>query len=251
MPFRFQNNNVALATFEAIEHDWPERRQPVTLCLRYLADSTNRRGDHSGAEQLYKQAISRGEAYLEQQPAHSQVQSDLCWTCVEYYESILDESPDRTAEADAMLALGIRHAELMLRRTPDSVQAADVLAALHFRQALVCCRSGRTDEAIPIFHQAIGEIEAICESVPWNTDYWNSAQWFHRESIQKLHAAHRDDEIDASIKKTSAWLQRISPKVANDAIPRQKVLESKTAFMELLRSIGRDHQADKLMDIGN
>ena len=240
----------ALATFEAVEHDWPERRQPVTLCLRYLAASSNCRGERAQAEQLWKQAISRGEAYLERQPGHSQVRSDLCWACVEYYGAILEDAPDRTAEADAMLALGVKHAEEMLRQTPDSVQASDVLTALHFRQALVCCRSGRMDEAAPIFLKATGEIEVLCESVPWNTDYWNSAQWFHEESIQKMHAAHRDDDIDASIKSTTAWLERLSPKVTEDAVSRKKFQEFQNAYGRLLRSIDRGHEADQLADMG-
>ena len=139
----------APSTFEQIEHDWPQRRQPVTLCLRSLADATFQRGDQVGAEQLWRDAISRGEAYVDQHPANVQARTDVCWACAEYYEAILRAAPDRTNEAEALLARGVKHAKIMRSEHPNSTQAADVLAALIFRQALVDCRTGKIDEAIP------------------------------------------------------------------------------------------------------
>ncbi len=239
----------ALATFAAVERDFPQQRQPVTLCLRSLADFSFRRGDQQEAEQLWQQAISRGEAYLEQRPTHTQVQSDLCWACVEYYERILGKAPDRAKEANALLAKGVKHAELMRSRDPESVQAIDALAALHFRQALAYCHSDRTDEAIPIFRNAVSEIEMLCESVPWNNDYWNTAQWFHLESLRKLQAAHRDQEIDAMIEQTAHWLRRMGPKVADSPLSQQRWTQTRTALATLLRTIGREHEADHLAGV--
>jgi serine/threonine protein kinase len=241
----------ALATFDAIEHEWPQRRQPVTMCIRYLADVANHRGDRVQAEQLWREAISRGESYLKDQPKHLQARNDVCWACQEYYEAILSNSPNRTDDANTILAKGVQHAEEMRRQQPDAVQAVDVLASLHFRQALVCCRAGRIDDAIPIFHTAFQEVEYLCDSVPWNTDYWNTAQWFHEESIENLHKANRDDEIDALVEQTSAWLQKLRAKVANDARSRQKIEETQTALIKVLRKFGRDHQADEFARIAN
>ena len=235
----------ALATFLAVERDWPERRQPVTLCLRSLADFSIRRDDRTEAERLWQQAISRGEAYLKQRPTHTQVQSDLCWACIEYYERILSKSPERTNEAAAILAKGVKHAEVMRSRERDSVQAIDVLAALHFRQALAYCHSDQTDKAIPIFRDATSEIEGLCESVPWNNDYWNSAQWFHLESLRKLHAAKSDEAINALIKQTTDWLQRMQPKVAGSEFSQKRLEETRTAFANVLRSTGREREAER------
>ena len=53
----------ALSTFESIEHSWPQRRQPVTLCLRSLAEFAHRRGEKATAEKLWLDSIARGDAY--------------------------------------------------------------------------------------------------------------------------------------------------------------------------------------------
>jgi serine/threonine protein kinase len=239
----------ALATFDAIEHEWPKRRQPVTMCFRYLAEVANHRGDRAQAEQLWRDSIARGESYLKDQPKNLEARNDVCWACQEYYEAILSSSPNRAEDAKAILAKGVQHAEEMRRQQPDSVQAVDVLASLHFRQALVCCREDRIDDAIPIFHTAIEEVEYLCESVPWNDDYWNTAQWFHEESIKNLHKANKNDEIDALTEQTNIWLRKLSAKVVNDSRSQQKVQETQTAFVKLLRSIHRDYEADEFAGV--
>src|SRR5262249_25487381 len=103
----------ALAMYDDIERGWPARPQPVTQCLRYLADLSNRRGQKQQAEQYWRSAISRGEAYLKQNPANTQVQNEVCRTCLEYYEGILSKSLERNQEAQAILAGGVEHAEEM------------------------------------------------------------------------------------------------------------------------------------------
>jgi serine/threonine protein kinase len=237
----------ALADYEAIEHDWPGRRQPVTLCLRYLADFAFRRGDKVMADQLWLQSISRGEAYLQQHPDKFQVQNDLCWACIEYYELLLSRSPDRAKNAETILAKGVEHASRMKRESPQSNQAADVLAALHIRQAMVQYHAGRIDEAIPMLQRAISEIHELCEAVPWNTDYWNSAQWFHQIAIQELNQAKRKDELNACIEKTTEWFGKVRAELSGDAMVARKLREATASFAKALRSVGLNEQADALL----
>lgn len=236
----------ALASFEAIERDWPQRRQPVTICLRYLADLANRRGAKESAEQLWRDAIARGETYLAQRPTNLQVRNDICWACMEYYEAILKSSPNRASDAEAMLAKGVQHAEAMKRQVPESCQAADVLAALHFRQALLCCGAGKIDEALPIFQLAIGENQSLCDSVPWNTDYWNTAQWFQAEAIRNLHKANRKEDLATLVEQREAWLQKMAKKGSNDERVKRKVAEAHAEFAKLIRSSRLDADAEKL-----
>ena len=44
-----ENYRRALHMYRELEHDWPERRQPVGHCLRYLADSAFRRADRGAS----------------------------------------------------------------------------------------------------------------------------------------------------------------------------------------------------------
>jgi hypothetical protein len=238
---------LALADYEAIEHDWPERRQPVTLCLRYLADIAFRRGDEVTADQLWLQSISRGEAYLRQYPEDFQVRSDLCWACIEYYESVLSRSPDRANDAASTLAKGGKHALVMQRKNPESNQAADILAALHVRQAIVHCRAGQIDQAIPVFQLAIREIHALCEAVPWNIDYWHSAQLFHQSAIRELSDAKRQKELDTCIAQITDWLKKLNTKFSDDARVTSKLREATASFAKDLRSVGLNEQADGLL----
>ena len=228
----------ALQRYEEIEREWPNRRQPVTLCLRSLADFARQRNDLAFAETLWADAIARGEAYLEAWPTKFQVRNDVCWACIEYYELVLNRSPERAAEAEAMLKKGVSHALEMQRESPNSAQAADVLAALHVRQAILLCNRGHVDEASPVLNQAIAEIHSLCESVPWNADYWNSAQWFHQEAIDRLHAAQRDQDLEKLIAGTTTWLANMKTAVAHHAVAQQKLDQATAAYEKRLKLLG-------------
>lgn len=230
----------ALATYENVEAKWPGRHEPVTSCLRYLADAANRRGDRGAAEKLWSQAISRGEAHLAEQPQHFQAHNDVCWACSEYYEAILHGAPGRSAEASATLEKGLHHALEMRQENPESTQAADVLAAIQFRQAIVACEGGRIGEAIPVFRNAIHEIETLCASFPWNADYWNTAEWFQHEAIKRLHQAGRESDVDLLVRETSAWLAKMASLNSSTDFPRERLKSAQASFAKLLRSLGRD-----------
>ena len=159
---------------------------------------------------------------------------------------MLSKEPNRSAEAEAMLKQGIQHAETMRQQYPTSLQAVDDLAALHMRQATVYSHAGRIDEAIPVFRTAIGEIQSLCESVPWNTDYWNSAQWFHRDSVREVQKANRPQELDQFIKDTVRWLDAMRQRVSNHPLAEQKAIEAAAAYERVLRSMGRGQDADEL-----
>lgn len=241
-----QQYRRALEIYRGIEHEFPGRRQPTTLCLRYLAEYANRRGDRDQAIAYWKDSISSGQAYLELQPTHESVQIDLCWACLEYLNKVLRDARDKVAEADTVLSIGEKHIKIILLQNPDSTPGIDAQAFLHFNRALLNDNLGKTDDAIPAFRLAIQEIELLCESVPWNSDYWNSAQWFHRESVRRMQKANRDSEVDSLIETITAWLHKIDSKNFTDVEQQKGVAQTRQVFIALLRSIGREGEADRL-----
>ena len=145
-----------------------------------------------------------------------------------------------------MLSIGEKHIKIVLLQNPDSSPGMDAQAFLHFNRALLNDNLGKTDDAIPAFRQAIQEIELLCESVPWNSDYWNSAQWFHRESLRRMQKANRVSEVDSLIETITAWLHKIDSKNFTDVEQQKGVAQTRQAFIALLRSIGREGEADRL-----
>lgn len=233
----------ALDTFESIERDWPSRPQPTILCLRSLAESAFHRGDHTSAELLWQKAISRGETYVRHQPDNIRLRTELCWACVSFHESILSQDTARTEEADRLLARAVAHAERMQRQDSDNSSALDVLASLHFRQGIAAAEAGNFNEAIPHFQLAMTEIETLCESVPWNTDYWNSSCWFREEAIQRLHHAGREAEVTACVERSLEIFRRINTTTSNDDLAQSKLADAQKSLDNVLRSIGYEPKA--------
>lgn len=236
----------ALKLLLDLERDFPDRRQPMVLCLRTLADFALRRGDRAAAEQLWRESISSGEAYLRQKRANINVRTNLCWACVEFYDALLSDKGDRTNESEMVLKTGLQHAAEMLDQNPRSTQAIDVAASLRFRLAQNACRSGRIDDAIGLFEQAIGEIHYLCASFPWNVDYWNTTQWFHSESIRTLKEAGRLDEARTATRQMSEWVSVVAPQVPAAPIPREKLRQTQTELVDLLIATGQQPEADQL-----
>jgi tetratricopeptide (TPR) repeat protein len=240
---------AALATFEGIEREYPGRPQPVALTLRSLADIAYRRGDHAEAEKLWKASISRGEAFLKREPANNDKRSDLTWACVEYYDAFLDHHPQRADEAKAMIELGLKHVAIMREHNPLSTQATDVTASLHFRQALLACGQKNYDQAIPLLHESIRDIQQLCTSYPWVPDYWNTAQWVHLESIGQLRQADRPEEIAALTQQTVTWLSALAEKDSIDFDHRKRIESFRAAIVNLLETHGYTGEASELKSV--
>ncbi len=237
----------SLELYEAIEQEYPRQYQPVTLCLSSLAKFAYGRGDNATAERFWRQAISRGELYLDRRPDHIAMRTDLCWACIDYYEAILQPSKARQDEAREVLAQGVRHAERLCQEHPEYTAAVDVLAALHFRQALAQCRAGAMRDAVRTFRLAVGEIETLCESVPWNIDFWNSARWFHEESIRNLAQSGQTEDLNDMIAHVCEWLGQFHAKTTVEGPARKNAHEAALAFAKVLHSIDRDDEAEQLI----
>jgi hypothetical protein len=165
---------------------------------------------------------------------------------MEFFNSLLGDFIDRAADAEAVLKEGLRHVAVAFEQKPSSVQARDVAASLHFCLAQSYSRSGRIDEAAPLFQQAVEEIESLCASFPWNPDYWNTAHWFHGDTITTLLQAGRDEEAKAAARRMAEWVRTAAPRVPEQPQPQQFLKDCQQDVIRLLHATGQDREADEL-----
>jgi serine/threonine protein kinase len=237
---------LTLQLYEELERNWPAHRQPAGLCLRHLANSAFKRGSTETAERLWRQAIVRGEAYLEQRPDNSEARSGLCWASAEFCDAILLRSEKRTAEAERLLKNGLEHSAVMLRKAPDSPPARDVRAFLQFCLARCYLSAGRTGEAVELFQQANQGIEALAAEFPWNQQYWDSVNYFHRETARGLQDAGRADDVRAALRDMAEWLQAVGPELPSDAVAQAELRRCRRILVQLLREAGQPRLAREL-----
>jgi tetratricopeptide (TPR) repeat protein len=236
----------ALEMYENLERDWPARRQPVGICLDYTADLAFQRGDTKEAERRWREAIERGEAYLKQHPDNLDARSTVCWACADVCDAILLRVDTRAAEAEPILNKGLEHVALMRQQDPRSSQAREVGAFLRFCLARCLCNTDRVDDAVPLFQQAVEEMESICADFPWNRPYWDSIQYFHREAVFALQQANRPDETRALLRRWDGWLQEIGPTLPDDVAAQAELRRCQKGLVRLLRAVGQVEDADVL-----
>jgi tetratricopeptide (TPR) repeat protein len=235
-----------LQMYQELERDWPARRQPVSHSYRHLADLAFKRGDRTEAERFWREAITSGEAYLQQNPEKIDARSNLCWACADLSDSILIPFGKSQTDAESILKKGLGHVAIMRKQDPSSTQAREVAAFLHFCLAQCYSRKGQNDDAVGLFRQAIAEIESLCAECPWNEQNWELARYFQRETARMLQSAQRQDAAAESIERMADWLQKIGPKLPADEVPQTEQQHCRTELIGLLRSSGREDRAKAL-----
>ena len=235
----------ALERFDELEREWPGRRQPAVLCLRILSDGASQRGDQIGALRLLQEAIARGEAYVKQHPDSDATRAEIGRTCAKQWDRLTDNAKLRSKDGQHVLNAGLHQVDEILKRSPGSTQAADLGAALHFRLALQFFNEDRVDDALPQLNLAITGIEQLCANFPYNTDYWNSAEWFNFESVKRLHAADRAAESQRVALTYFKWLKEIAPQVADKPESKAKLAESQAALVASFHILRMDHEAEQ------
>jgi tetratricopeptide (TPR) repeat protein len=226
----------ALSLSDKIQQQWPGRGEPPLLGFRMLGKLSANRGELAEALRLWRQAISRGEAYIKQHPGNINARTEFGWTCVHLCDALGDSSQAR-AEAESVLTRGLKVTEGTLEDLPRSTRALDVGAALQVRLATLKCRQGRADEALPLYRNAVAGMESLCEGIPWSTDFWNSLRWFHQEIARNLPAAGEAAAAQHELQQFDAWLDKVSPQMSKDANQRQQIERSREWLNELSQSI--------------
>ena len=226
----------ALELFDELDRQWPGRSEPPVLGQRMLAKVALHHGDRAEALRLWREGLTLGTTYLDQQPGSLNVCIEVGWTCVHLCDALSSESPEPAAEIGTVLTQGVEAVGKSLANQPHSTRAADVTASLQIRMAALKCRQGRVDEALPMFEQAVSGMEALCEGSPWTADYWNSLRWFHQEIVVNLRGAERDAAAGHALDQFQKWLDRVSPQMADESDLREQVQVSQGWLNNLLVS---------------
>jgi eukaryotic-like serine/threonine-protein kinase len=235
-----------LQMYEKLEHDWPDRRQPLGLCLRELANSAFRQGNLKEAEQLWREAIATGEAFLGQQTENIDARSGVCWACADLADSILIPAENRAAEAEPILQKGLSHVATMQQQSPRSSQAREVEAYLKYCLAQCYSRTERVNESVGLYQQSVDELEAICAEFPWNRQYWDLVQHVNRQAVSGLQSAGRTSEAQALLQRMVAWVQKVGPHIPDDPLPQSELRRCRSELAQFLRSSGHEADADEL-----
>jgi serine/threonine protein kinase/tetratricopeptide (TPR) repeat protein len=236
----------ALAIYADLERRWPDRAQPVTLGLRHLAEAANARGEHETAQRLWRESIERGEKFLARDPSATAARSQLCWACVDLWQSIDASSENPMAGLERVIQMGARHAAILLEQDPGATYVRDVAASVNLRLGIVYCRTGRSDEAIAIFNSTVDEINSLCADCPWNPQYWGTARYMHSESLQLLDACGRREDAIHLARKIYDWLLDAAPQIPKDVTTQAELLRCQTHVVECLQSIGQSGEAAEL-----
>jgi predicted Ser/Thr protein kinase/tetratricopeptide (TPR) repeat protein len=235
-----------LQMYQELERDWPARHQPVSHSFRHLADLAFKRGDRAEAERFWREAITSGEAYLEQHPDNLDARSNLCWACADLSDSILIPMGSGQADAESILKKGLAQVAIMRGQDPGSTQAREVAAFLHYCLAQSSAGSARVDDAIGLFRQGAAEMQALCVEFPWNRQYWELSRYFQRETARVLRNSQRPDAATESMEQMADWLQKTGPKLPDDPVPQTELQNCRTELISLLRTAGRAERAKSL-----
>jgi serine/threonine protein kinase/tetratricopeptide (TPR) repeat protein len=237
---------AARAIYAELERRWPDRPQPVALCLRHLAGLASARNDRAQAEKLWREAIERGERYSEREPSAAVARSQLCWACVDLWEAMNASSDNRLAEMAEAIQIGLRHAAILSEQDPRAAYVCDVAAALDLRLAVVHCRMGNVEEAVPLFAQALGKIEALSADYPWNRQYWVTTRYAHSEAFRSLDVAGRRDAARSLAQHSYDWIQKTATRLPDEAQPQLELLRCQTHLAACLKSLGKNRESDEM-----
>ncbi|MGE3242783.1 MAG: hypothetical protein AB7G28_23895, partial [Pirellulales bacterium] len=224
----------ALETYRELQRDWPDRRQPMNLCLRRSADLAFRRGDRKEAEQLWRESIESGEAYLADHPENCDARSNLCWAYADLADTILLPSPERIAEGEPLLQQGLKHASIILAANPKSGQAREVAAFLHCRLGQFYSRTGVADAVVDHCRQAVTAVDALCSEVPWNHSYWLNAIYIHDDVMRSLQTAGRANDSRSLVHSMHRWLEQVAPRVPDEPAPQADLARCREQLAHLL-----------------
>ena len=253
----------ALKLFADLRHNWPNDPQPVTFCLRHLAEAALKRGNNAEAERLWSDSIRKGERYLSKDPDAMGRLGELCWAYVSLGDLLTTES--RFDEAETVLRNGLSYASIGLRHerhpvldgegpafhVPGGLRTTfrNVDASLNHRLASVFCRTHRVDQAIPLFQHAVDEIESLCVASPSNRDNWVTVRYFHADILRQLQPAGRTDEAKKFVHQMVEWVQQITTRVPDEPMSQEELRLTEIQAIKAMQSTGQTEPPDALIRV--
>jgi tRNA A-37 threonylcarbamoyl transferase component Bud32/tetratricopeptide (TPR) repeat protein len=236
----------ALTLLRELEQLDPGRPRCRVLCLRFLAERAVSRGDRQQAEEHWREAFANGESCLAANPTNVDDRVSLAWAHVEFFNRILRGSPPRLPEAEPLLVTARNHARRALQLRPGATAPRDVMAAIHLSLATTRCRTGDVARAIPLYRQAVAEIESLCAAFPWTDAYWHSLIWFHQDLAENLRGVGRLEDAQDSLRELADWLAETQAALPAERRPRKIMYDTRLALVDLLRSVDLGDDADNL-----
>ncbi|MGD9632352.1 MAG: serine/threonine protein kinase [Pirellulales bacterium] len=248
----------SLDIFTALERDFPERRQPMLVPLRYFAHLAIKRGDDCEAERLWRDAIQRGEEYLRAKPPEDAsyppafVRLELCWAYAEICHVLyLEEKRISEIEAEQFLLNGIREATILVNNEGGLENYREVEAHLQTQLGSFYSQSNRHAEAIPYLAAGSMDVEQLCASNPANPSHWIGVRSAHQELASGLMKAGRNDQARKSVSKMFDWLARAERNVPDEPESLSQLLQTQLQLINLLRTAGATEEAEELSRSAN
>ena len=218
----------------------------MAYCLRHLAETASARGDLPKAQELWRESIEKGERFLEREPTATAARSQVCWACIDLWQSINATSGNRISDLEHIIQTGAKHGAILLEQNPHAPFVRDVVASLNLRLAMVYCRTGRVDEAVALFKKTVHDIDSLCADCPWNAQYWATARYIHSESLRSLDAVGRRDDAKTLARQMYEWVQNTAPRLPKDLLPQLELLQCQFQVAKCLQSLGQSREAADL-----
>ena len=234
----------ALAIYADLERDWPELPQPMGSTLQILGNSARQRGETVKSEQLYRESIERDEKYLAfarqhrpEEPTGDQnwfgsdktlinrsavenAHLNISWTCLGL-ALLLQEQ--HSAEAETLTQKGLQHAAILVHDNPRSALGRQPTASLTNMLAGIYRSTGRTDEALALYRQAIYEIHWLCENYPQNAFNWEAASHIHAAMIDIQKHRGGLGEVRDTSRQIVEWIAKVTSLVPNERETQSKI----------------------------
>ena len=198
------------------------------------------------AQRLWHESIEKGERFLEREPAATAARSQVCWACIDLWQSINASSENRISDLEQIIQTGAKHGAILLEQNPHAPFVRDVVASLNLRLAMVYCRTGRVDEAVALFKRTVHDIDSLCADCPWNAQYWATARYIHSESLRLLDAAGRREDAKTLARQMYEWVQNTAPRLPKDLLPQLELLQCQFQVAKCLQSLGQNSEAADL-----
>ncbi len=191
----------------------PDNLQPTAYCLKTLGDiALQRHGDRVAAECLFREGVSTGKRYLQQEPSDT-FERLMVIKNAKWLAYLLQHNPDAgPQEAAPMFEQALRWS-IALEEASPSQWTRQELAHVELWLGICCFHLQRSDDAIALIQRASAELRR--QSVQRGNLYlWQSAQG---TLVRQLQQVGRDADAAEAARQMADWLNEVAPMVSEDA----------------------------------
>jgi serine/threonine protein kinase len=235
----------ALRLYEELEHDFPQRPQTSAGPMKLLADIIYGRDPVEG-ERLYRQAIAQIEVHVEHSPGPEKW-LELSWARFSLAAQLDDPGPGfQPVESEKLHLQAIEAAEKELAIDPQSNAARFARSKISKELGDLYDRTGRSDEAIPLYSKALQDSQMLVSRSPWTAENWAMVREIQVALVDKLQSSGRTAEAKSAVEQLREWLQKSAPLIPDDSGIQNQLRQTQSQIVDLHRFVGATSQADAL-----